>query len=161
MRSILGSPAFRAGLAAVLSFAALGAAPAEAQRRGGGRPPVCDTVHDHRAHNADYYDFYAADRFYRAGPYRAARADFRGGRNGYADRGRRANREIVYRDVLPTRGRARIVVTEEIVWRRRGRPDRVCTVAAVGRDADLVPVRRLRRVAETHCSRRAAIRIRA
>ncbi|MBI1391742.1 MAG: hypothetical protein GC152_03270 [Alphaproteobacteria bacterium] len=163
MSSVLSLPAVRSSVAAVLAFAVFGAAPAEARR--GDRPARCDVTHDHRSHAANYYDFYAADRFYRAGPYRTAgvsvtigRNDYYGGR-GY--RGRPRN-QIVFRDVIPTRGQARIIVTEEIVYRgRSNRGRRVCTIAPVGRDANLVPYRRLQRIAAQSCSRGAAVRIRA
>lgn len=35
------------------------------------RPAYCNIDHDHRSHNADYYDYYDQDRYYRAGPYRS------------------------------------------------------------------------------------------
>ncbi|MEM9898834.1 MAG: hypothetical protein AAF742_05600 [Pseudomonadota bacterium] len=94
------------------------------------------------------------------------RNDFR--RNDFRNRNFRNNnvrrrgrgRQIVFRDVIPARGRSNIVVTEEIVRTRRGGRRRVCTVSARGRDADLIRTRRLRNVAARRCSRRASVRIR-
>lgn len=71
---------------------------------------------------------------------------------------RRSNRRVVYRDVFQTRYRARIVVTEEIVYRRKGKR-LVCTVRARGPEADYVSKRRIHRIADRHCSPRARIRV--
>ncbi|VAW08406.1 hypothetical protein MNBD_ALPHA05-360 [hydrothermal vent metagenome] len=35
------------------------------------KPAYCNIGHDHRSHNADYYDYYQQDKYYRAGPYRS------------------------------------------------------------------------------------------
>ena len=74
--------------------------------------------------------------------------------NGYRHRGKR----VVSRRVLDTRFRARIVVKEEIVHRRRG-ARLICTVTPRGPEADYVPYRRLKRVARNHCSPRARVKI--
>jgi len=74
--------------------------------------------------------------------------------NGYRSRGNR----VVSRRVLDTRFRARIVVKEEIVHRRRG-ARLICTVTPRGPEADYVPYRRLKRVARNHCSPRARVKI--
>lgn len=146
----------RAFIVGALGFAALGFSAASANSR----PDFCDFDHDHRAHHADYYDYYAPDRYYRAGPYRpagyGARYDRRDAYRGHVYR----NARIVDRDVYPTRGRARIVVTEAWVRTRRG-PRLICTVDARGPDARFVPYRRLERVAYRSCSPRARVNIRA
>ncbi len=36
------------------------------------RPDYCSIDHDHRSHNAKYYDYYDHDKYYRAGPYRSS-----------------------------------------------------------------------------------------
>ena len=141
------------------------------------RPDPCSVDHDHRSHHADYYDYYAADKYYRAGPYRKGGLSFsiRLGDNGYVDfhdgyarydrydrgrrhgyRGRRGR--VLNREVYDTRYRARIVLTEEVVRTRRG-PRLVCTVAARGPEADYVSKRRLKRIARRDCSHRARVRI--
>ncbi|MEM6414992.1 MAG: hypothetical protein AAF720_10120 [Pseudomonadota bacterium] len=94
-----------------------------------------------------------ADRVHHGGPVVHVRVA-----NVHPRRGYRRGREIVFREVIPARGRARIVVTEEIIYRRRGR-ERVCTVSARGPERDFIRRKRLRRVARNYCSRRASIRI--
>jgi hypothetical protein len=37
------------------------------------KPAYCNIDHDHRSHNANYYDYYPQDKYYRAGPYRSSR----------------------------------------------------------------------------------------
>lgn len=141
------------------------------------RPDICRADHDHRSHATDYYNYYPADSYYRAGPYRdsgvsfsitfgndrsynrsrdnrARRYDDRGRRNGY--RGREGR--IVNRQVFQTRYRARIVLVEEVVRTRNG-PRLLCTVDARGREAGYVPRKRLKRVARRNCSDRSRIRI--
>ena len=71
---------------------------------------------------------------------------------------RRGDRRVVYRDVFQTRYRARIVLVEEIVHRRRG-SRLVCTVEARGPEAGYVSKRRLNRIANRNCSPRARIRV--
>lgn len=155
-------------IAAIMGAAALGAGAAMA------KPAYCSHDHDHRSHAADYYDYYAADKYYRAGPYRDSGFSFsitfgdgyddrydrrdrrydRGRRHGYrGDRGR-----IVKREVFQTRYRARIVLIEEVYRTRRG-PRLLCTVDARGPQARYVPKRRLHRIANRNCSRRAQVRI--
>lgn len=180
MRSVRGSQFTRVIASAVMALIFIGAAPAEA--RGGrdrDRPGQCANDHDHRSHAANYYDYYAPDRYYRAGAYRGGGVTVtigdpravNNGRGYYSDRGfndrrgyvdprARRGSEVVYRDVIPARGAARIIVTEEIVYGRRGAV-RVCTVEAVGRDAWDISNRRLRQIAQRNCSRQASIRIRA
>ena len=137
------------------------------------RPDYCAVDHDHRSHQADYYDYYEPDRYYRAGPYRASyddRYDRRDRRDRYDrydrrdrgyDRDRRHWRDgrVVKRRVFDTRHRARIVLVEKIVRKRRGRDRLVCTVEARGRDANYVSARRMHRIARNHCSPRARIRV--
>lgn len=141
------------------------------------KPAYCDRNHDHRSHNIDYYDYYAADKFYRAGPYRQsgvsfsvsvgdryddryayrdryARDRYYGKRNGYRGRDSR----VVNRQVFDTRHRARIVLTEEVVRSRRG-PRLICTVEAKGRERAYVSKRRLHRIAERQCSPRARVKV--
>lgn len=152
-----------------LALAALGAGAAFA------KPAYCNHDHDHRSHAADYYDYYAPDRYYRAGAYRDSglsisvrlgdhdrydRRDRYRGRHDYGRRNGYRGREgrIVNREVYDTRYRARIVLTEEIVRTRHG-PRLLCTVDARGPDARYVPNKRLRRIARRECSRRAKVRI--
>ncbi len=158
MRAVLAQPAVRAAISAALTFAFIGIAPAEARNRAA----PCDVVYDDRGRAFTPRGCVAGDRFYRAGPNRTVVVRGDVSRVGYrgANRARRGGRQLVFRDVIPARGRARIIVTEEIVYRRRG-PRRVCTVTPVGVDADLIRYRRLERVAARSCSRRARIRIRA
>ncbi len=152
------------GLVACAAVLALGVStPASADRGRDFRPDYCDVDHDHRSHAADYYDYYPADRFYRAGrtnrnaglryrhdPYAAG---FSSRRQPFTRRSK-----LVSRDIFATRGRASIVVTEEVVFSRRG-ARRVCTVAPRGPDRNLVPYRRLQRIANRSCSRFARVRI--
>jgi hypothetical protein len=151
------------------------------------RPERCDIDHDHRSHNPDYYSYYSADRYSRAGAYRSAGYDDRydDGRNdrwdtdrddydrsdydrsdgryrgrGYGDRYGRARSRVVGRDTFRTGYRAEIALVEEIYYNTRsGNGQRVCTVRARGPEARLVTYSQLRRVAESHCSRRADIRV--
>ena len=156
-------------IAGGLAIAALSAGAAWA------KPAHCSHDHDHRSHAADYYNYYSADKYSRAGAYRNSgvslsisfgdndrydrrdrysdRSD-RGRRNGY--RGREGR--IVNREVFDTRYRARIILTEEIVRTRRG-PSLICTVDARGPQARYVPKKRLRKVARRNCSHRAKVRI--
>ncbi len=157
-------------------FLALGASTAFASYQ----PDYCDIVHDHRSHAANYYDYYPADSYYRAGPYRDSGVSFsitvgdsryrdydrydygrhydrrrdRGRRHGYRGRDSR----VINREVFDTRYRARIVLVEEAVRTRRG-PRLVCTVKARGPEARYVSERRMRRIARNNCSRRADIRV--
>ncbi|MEO0983537.1 MAG: hypothetical protein AAFX03_12895 [Pseudomonadota bacterium] len=168
MRSVLAYPVIRAAIAAAVTLTFIGLAPAEAQHRD--RVARCDVVYDQFGRPVAKRNCVSEDRFFRAGPNRAGavatigrdgRIDRRGRRGDFyrGERGRRGGRDIVFRDVIPARGRARIIVTEEIVYRRRG-PRRICTVTPVGVDAGFIPYRRLERVAARNCSRRARIRIR-
>jgi len=151
-------------LAGATALIALGFSAASAKHR----PDPCYIDHDHRSHHADYYNYYPADKYYRAGPYRRSGLSFsiRLGDNGYlslSDRGRRhgyrgRRGRIMNREVYRTRYRARIVLTEEVVRTRRG-PRLVCTVSARGPQADYVSKRRLRRIARRECSHRARVRI--
>ncbi|WDI32378.1 hypothetical protein PUV54_04120 [Hyphococcus flavus] len=160
---------FKTMIAAILGAAALGASAAWA------KPAHCAHDHDHRSHAADYYDYYPGDRYSRAGPYRDSGVSFsitfgdsryddrydrrgrhydRGRRNGY--RGDRAR--VVKRQTFNTRYRARIVLVEEVI-RTRGGPRLRCTVDARGPQARYVPYKRMRRIANRNCSRRAQVRI--
>lgn len=143
------------------------------------QPDYCDFEHDHRSHAENYYDYYPADDFYRAGPYRDSGASFsvtvgdnryrnydrydRGEHYDRRDRGRRhgyrgRDGRVINRQVFDTRYRARIVLIEEAIRTRRG-PRLVCTVEARGPEARYVSERRLRRIARNNCSPRANIRV--
>ena len=116
---------------------------------------------NHRSHRADDYDHYAKDRYYKAGPHRGdVSFSINIGKAHYDRRydRRRNARRVVYRDVFQTRYRARIVLTEEIVYRRKG-ARLVCTVRARGPEADYVSKRRIHRIANRHCSPRARVRV--
>ena len=134
------------------------------------RPDPCDVDHDHRSHHVDYYQYYDEDKYFRAGPYRSGASfsiSVRDRRDrfddGYRDRGyeRRArNRrgQLLRRDVFRTRYRARVVLTEERIFRRGG-ARLICTVTPRGPEADYIPYRRLKRIANRNCSRSSRIRI--
>jgi hypothetical protein len=168
-------------LALGFGVAAIGAPAAFADDHGGRyddrdryddrRPDRCDIDHDHRGHEARYYDYYPADRYYRSGPYRGGASvtidvgrggryydDYYGGRGRYDDRYDRRGSRVIDRRTFDTRYRARIVLVEEIFY-GRGRDRLVCTVSARGPDARYVPYGQLRSIAARHCSRRAEIRI--
>lgn len=135
------------------------------------RPDYCDIDHDHRSHAANYYDYYPADRYYRAGPYRGSRVSlsvrvgdgryrgYRGGHyyddHGYGGRYRSAP---VHREFYEPSHRARIVVIEEVAYTRHG-PRLTCTVTAHGPDAHHLSYRSLRRIAANECSPRAHVHI--
>ncbi|MEX6632411.1 hypothetical protein [Hyphococcus lacteus] len=159
------------GIAAV-GIATLGMTSAMAAR-----PDHCRHDHDHRSHASNYYDYYSADRYYRAGAYQRSGQNsglsisIRVGDDRYNDgnyyRDRNYNnrrgynqrqRRVVNREVFGTRYNARIVLTEKIVRSRHGR-QLICTVDARGRQAHRVPHKRLRKVARRNCSKRAQIRI--
>lgn len=153
--------------AAIIGIAALGVTGAWA------KPDICRVNHDHRSHAADYYNYYPADNYSRAGNYRANdrqsglrisisvgdndRYDRRDNRYDRRDRNRN-NGRVVNREVFDTRYRARIILTEQVVRTRNG-PRLVCTVDARGPQAHRVPNKRLRRIARNNCSHRAQIRI--
>lgn len=137
--------------------------------RGDRRPDRCDADHDHRSHDARYYDYYPADRYSRAGDYRRDGDRYddrydrdRGGR--YDDRGRNddrygyGGRRVVKSRVYDTRYRARIYLTEE-EFGSRGGYRRVCTLEVRGPERRYVNYGQVRRIASNECSRRAEIRI--
>ena len=168
MRTILKSV-----IAFTLGAGIFFAAQASADRR----PDYCAIDHDHRSHSASYYKYYDADRYYRAGPYRANRRsdryndyddydryDRRGRRDRYDRRGRqgrygrhRARSRVVHRENFSTRYRARITLVEEVYYTRSGREQLVCSVVVKGPEADYVPNRRLRRIARRGCSQYARV----
>lgn len=131
------------------------------------RPAYCAHDHDHRAHDANYYDYFDADRYYRAGAYRpASRYDRRGGsrydRRGsrhYGGRGYyRPRSEVVFRRNIDLRRyRAYVTVVEENYWTRSGRVQRVCSIVPKGRNAYDIPHRSLSRIARDNCSRYARV----
>ena len=143
--------------AGIFGFAAFGIASANADYR----YDDCRDAHDRRARAVDC-DYAAGDRVRERSRSSATIAVTFGDRRGdprYYDNGYRARRDrVVSRQVLGTRFRARIVVKEEIRYRRRG-SRLVCTVTPRGPEADYVPYRRLKRVARNYCSPRARVRI--
>ena len=178
LSSIISKPLGRAAAAAVLGFAFLGASPAHADDREHHRRAVhCDDDDrrgkGRRSDRGGRYDNEHCrrssvkvrvgnkyDRRYDDRPKYTRKYDRKYDR-GYDrryDRGHRGRRgsEVVYRRVLPARGRARIVVLEEIIYGRR-KARRVCTVTPRGPESGYIPYRRLRRVAYNHCSRRARV----
>ncbi len=158
-------------IAGMFAFGALGVTAANADQRHN-KPAFCDLDHDHRSHQANYYDHYSHDRYFRAGPYRNSgvsfsitfgddrydssdrRGRYNGRRNGY--RGDTAR--TVKRQSFDTRYRARIVLTEEVVRTRRG-TQLVCNVTAQGQQARYVAKQRMRRIARNNCSRRARVNV--
>lgn len=158
-----------------LSAVAVSAASAADGRRGGyhddrdrHRPAHCDHDHDHRAHDVNYYDYYPADRYYRAGPYRASGLSVSVNVGGGYDRDRydrydrydgpRRGRQIVKSQTFDTRYRASIYLVEEVYYNPHGR-DRLCTVSVRGPQAHRVPDGQVRSVAHRYCSRGATIRV--
>ena len=73
---------------------------------------------------------------------------------------RRDHRHAARTVTIPTRYRATVFVTEDVVYSRRG-PRQVCTVSVRGPEQRYVSGKQLRRIARNHCSRRAVISIRA
>lgn len=153
-------------LTMTLAISALGLAQASA----GHKPDYCAIDHDHRSHDASYYDYYDSDKYYRAGEYRRSRSDTRYGYSGRNDRsyrhddgyGRRdryyrPRSRVVSRQHYATRWNARITLVEEIYWTRSGRQQLVCSIVVRGRQAHHVSHRRLERIAYRDCSRRARI----
>ncbi len=137
---------------------AVGVAQASAEYR----PDYCAVDHDHRSHTSSYYDYYDEDKYYRAGEYRGQRASYDRGRGYDRDRRRgydrrRPRSRVVHRQTYQTRYNARIVLVEELYWTRTGREQLVCSIVVKGRDSYYVPQRRLRRIANRDCSRRARI----
>ncbi len=160
-------------IAGLTGLLALGAASAIANdrpnTRSDYRPAHCDIDHDHRSHDSNYYDYYAPDRYYRAGAYRGTgvnvsvrygdrRHDQRHNARNYSRSGQGHHDRVVNRQTFNTRYRARIVLTEKFVQGRRG-PRLVCTVKARGPEAHYVSDRRMHRVANQNCSPRARIRV--
>ncbi len=155
--SVSHSSALRWLAACVAAVLTLGFSAASADYR----PPYCPEQHDHRAHNANYYDYYPV----------------RGGnqyndRDRYNDRNRYDNRyrgdrynngyqqsRVVSRNVIPTRYRAEIIVVERVQAGGRRGGFRECTVSVRGPEARYVPYNRLQQVAYRNCSRNAVVRI--
>jgi len=162
-------------IGAIIGFALLAGAQAGATSR----PTYCEDDHDHRSHDANYYDYYDADSYYRAGPYRASarydrdlryddRRSYRGRRNyddrrGYRGRGygydRYPRSEVVFKRNIDLRGHrgTYVTVVEENYWTRSGRVQRVCSIVPKGYDAYNIPHRRLSQIARNNCSRHARI----
>jgi hypothetical protein len=155
MKSIL-----KAVIALIMGVGVYGFAQAAADYK----PDYCAINHDHRAHHADYYDYYPKDNYYRAGPYRSRSKGHYNSR--YGD-GRGYNRQqnphyrarsrVVNRETYRTQWDARITLVEEVYWTRSGRRQLVCSVSVRGYDAYNVPHRRLKRIAHRDCSPRARI----
>ena len=125
------------------------------------QPDYCRTNHDHRSHDANYYDYYDKDEYYRAGDYRGNRSYRRdrsynrGHNRGY--RRYRPRSRVVFRREFPTRYDAYVVIVEEIYYTRSGREQLVCSAVAKGYDRRYISYKRMRRLANRHCSRRARI----
>ena len=178
-----------AGAAGMLVFGATAAFAGDrsdnrAAYRSNSKPALCNINHDHRSHASNYYDYYAPDKYFRAGSYRGSglsisftlgdsydnrrgdrrydnRQDNRRYDNRQGDRrydNRRRGR-VVNKQTFDTRYRARIVLKEEVVRGRRGNRRLVCTVQARGPEASYVPRRRMQRIANRNCSPRARVRI--
>jgi len=171
---------FKAIIASAAGMLVIGATAASAndrsdyrsERRGDYRPALCDIDHDHRSHASNYYDYYAPDKYFRAGAYNGSglSISFRIGDDSRYDRGHRNDRNyrgdrhgrrgrIVNKQTFDTRFRARIILTEEVVRGRRGNRRLVCTVKARGPEANYVSKRRMHRIANRNCSPRARVRV--
>lgn len=148
-------------MAGMFGVLALGAA---ASASAGDKSDYCD-----RGRYADCYDDYGKDRHYKTSAYKKNGASFsitisndHRYRNSYdrryGNKRYRDGRRVVYRNAFDTRYRARIVLIEEVVHRRKG-PRLVCTVQARGPEARYVSKRRIHRIADRHCSPRARVRV--
>ncbi|MEO0695207.1 MAG: hypothetical protein AAFY84_03835 [Pseudomonadota bacterium] len=172
--------------AALVGLAVMGFSEASAddRRRHNDRRVECDSKYEDRRDRRDCYENRSRDRdrrgrrhrdrdvnvtidlgrdrYYADRRYRNDRR-YRDDRRYYNDRryndrrGRRGSR-IIRRQSFDTRGRARIRLVEEEIY-RRGRNRRICTVTVTGPDRRRVPYRRLQNIADRYCSRRAEIRI--
>lgn len=157
--------AFIAGVVAIGAFGVTAASADQNHKRSASH----SADHDRRGHHGEYGKKHSRDHNSHAGSRRdsglnisvtfsgdryAHRSRYNGRRNGY--RGSEARR--VNREVFQTRYRARIVLTEDVVRTRRG-PRLVCNVTARGPEARYVSDRRMRRIANRNCSRRARINI--
>ena len=156
-----------------ISIAAIGMATLGVTSAMAARPDPCRYDHDHRSHASNYYDYYSADRYYRAGAYKRSgqksglSISVRLGDDRNYNRGRdydnrrnynQRQRRVVNREVYDTRYNARIILTEQVVRSRNGQ-QLICSVDARGRQANRVPYNRLKKVARRNCSKRAQIRI--
>jgi len=123
------------------------------------RPDHCRLDHDHRFHAANYYDYYPADRYYRANPRWNGRYDRYDRYDRRAYRGRGRNRAIVNTRVVDVRGPGDVLVRtvrERGPRARRTRgPDVTCIVETRGRTR--IGRRGLRAIAADYCPRRARI----
>lgn len=146
-------PILKSLAAIALGVGVLGLAQASANYR----PDYCPRDHDHRSHTSNYYDYYAADRYYRAGPYRSSKRSYDRRYDRRYDRHYRPRSKVVHRQTYDTRYRAHIKLVEEIYWTRSGRKQLVCSILVRGPEAYHVPHRRLRRIANRDCSPRARI----
>ena len=133
------------------------------------RPNYCPTDHDHRSHNVDYYNYYSADRYSRnsrsglsitISSNNRATNNRANNRSSYDRRANRGGSKVVKRKSFNTRYNARVLLEERIVYGRRSN-NLICTLSVRGRDAGYVTNRKLRRIANNNCSRRASIRINA
>ena len=187
VKAIIASAAGMLVIGATASFAAE-RSDSRSSQRSDYRPDYCDIDHDHRSHASNYYNYYDADRYFRAGSYTGVYKgsglrisvrlgdsyDNRRGNQRYDNRrgdrrsdNRRGDRRyannrrgrVVNRQSFDTRYRARIILTEEIVRGRRGNRRLVCTVKARGPEANYVSKRRMHRVANRNCSPRARVRV--
>lgn len=174
VKAIIASAAGMLVIGATASFAAERGSnyrsDSRSSQRSDYRPAYCDIGHDHRSHASNYYNYYDADKYFRAGAYTGVyngsglrisvrlgdSYDNRRGNQRYASnrRGR-----VVNRQSFDTRYRARIILTEEVVRGRRGNRRLVCTVKARGPEANYVSKRRMHRVANRNCSPRARVRV--
>ncbi len=66
--------------------------------------------------------------------------------------------KLIKRDIFHTRFDAKIVLKEELFYGDYGKK-LICTVKAKGYEAEYVPYRRLKRVADKNCSYRAKVKI--
>ena len=66
---------------------------------------------------------------------------------------------IIRQETYSTKYRARILLTEEVRRGRKGKNRLVCTVSARGPEQGYVSKRRLNRIADRDCSRRARINV--
>lgn len=137
------------------------------------RPDYGDRGHDHQSHNVNYDDYYDADQYSRAGPYRGSQQSYSRGydnrrydnRRGYDNyRGRnhranygRSNSRVVYRKNYSTKYRASITLVEEVYYTRSGREQLVCSIVTKGPEAYYIPKKRLRRIANRGCSKYARV----
>lgn len=121
------------------------------------RPDFCNLSHDHRQHDAQYYDYYPKDNYYRDTSYRGDNSYRRDTSYRRDNRYSRPRSRVVNRETYSTRYRAKIVLVEEVYYTRSGRKQLVCSIVPKGPEAYYIKRQRLQRIANKGCSRYSRI----